>query len=401
MERKIVARIRQRMDLDELVLLTGARQTGKTTAIRQIMGHLTEQGLDAYYLTLEDPEYLRILNGHPDNIWQLVPRNDKARIYVLIDEIQYLDNPTNFLKYHYDLNRRQLKLIVTGSSGFYLDKRFNDSLAGRKKLYTLPTLSFEEFLEFKQRPDLAALIAALDRARPDLSGIPLIRRREILALSNEYLTYGGYPAVVLAPTTAVKQELLFELFSSYLKRDFSESGIANASGIYHLLKLLAYQTGSEVNKSRLATEVGVNRISLDNMLYVLQKTFHVELVNPFFSGHPKELRKMPKLYFMDLGMRNAVLRNYGPPADRADRGELYENYIYRFFSDSITNAEIQYWRTQGGNEVDFIIGGNKAYEVKWNGRHLNPKRYELFRNTYPELDLRFVARENSEGCLLL
>jgi len=401
MERHIVSQIMQRMELDELVLLTGARQTGKTTAIEQIAGHLQKKGCEVYYLTLEDPEYLRILNGHPDNLWQILPRKERARIFVLIDEIQYLENPTNFLKYHYDLNRQKLKLIVTGSSGFYLDRHFDDSLAGRKKLYTLPTLSFEEFLLFKGRSELAAKIAALDATNPDLRAIPLIQRREILALSDEYLIYGGYPAVVLAPTNALKQEILFELFSSYLKRDFLESGISNATGIYHLLKLLAFQTGSELNKSSLATELGINRLSLDNMMHVLQKTFHIALITPYFSGHPKELRKMPKLYFMDLGLLNTVLRKFGLPAEREDRGRLYENYIFRYFSDTNPNSDIQFWRTQGGNEVDFIIGGQKAYEVKWNGKHLNPKRFELFRNTYPELDLQFVARENSEGYLLL
>jgi len=401
LEREIVSQIMQRLNSEELILVTGARQTGKTTAIRQVKEHATRSGLSAHYLTLEDPEYLRILNEHPDRLWQIVPRPETDKLYVFIDEIQYLENPTNFLKYHYDQNRQVLKLIVTGSSAFYLDKHFDDSLAGRKKLFTLPTLSFKEFLIFRERAELAKLLETATVNKPDLVSIPLIHRREILRLSEEYLIYGGYPAVVLATNTQSKQELLFELFSSYLKRDFQESGISQTNDIYHLLKLLAFQTGSELNKNKLATELGISRYTLESLLYILQKTFHIELITPFFGGHPKELRKMPKLYFMDLGMRNAVIKNYAMPADRDDLGRLYENYVYRFLCDCDPNAEIQFWRTQNGGEVDFIINSSQAYEAKWNGKHITYKGYERFKNTYLKLNLQFIAHQNTAGCLVL
>jgi len=263
LEREIVSQIMQRLNSEELILVTGARQTGKTTAIRQVKEHATRSGLSAHYLTLEDPEYLRILNEHPDRLWQIVPRPETDKLYVFIDEIQYLENPTNFLKYHYDQNRQVIKLIVTGSSAFYLDKHFDDSLAGRKKLFFFSTLSFKEFLIFRERAELAKLLETATVNKPDLVSIPLIHRREILRLSEEYLIYGGYPAVVLATNTQSKQELLFELFSSYLKRDFQESGISQTNDIYHLLKLLAFQTGSELNKNKLATELGISRYTLE------------------------------------------------------------------------------------------------------------------------------------------
>jgi len=100
-EREIVSQIIQRMNSEELILITGARQTGKTTALRQVKEKLMDKGFKSYFLTLEDPEYLRLLNEHPDRLWQIVPRPENERLYVFIDEIQYLDNPTNFLKYNY------------------------------------------------------------------------------------------------------------------------------------------------------------------------------------------------------------------------------------------------------------------------------------------------------------
>jgi len=110
---------------------------------------------------------------------------------------------------------------------------------------------------------------------------------------------------------------------------------------------------------------------------------------------------MPKLYFMDLGMRNTVLKNYALPADRNDLGRLYENFVYRFLCDSLPNADIQFWRTQSGGEVDFVINGSQAYEVKWNGNHINHKQYERFQSNYPQLNLQFIAHQNTVGCLVL
>jgi predicted AAA+ superfamily ATPase len=338
---------------------------------------------------------LRLLNEHPDRIWQIIPRNDHVRQIVLIDEIQYLANPSHFLKYHYDINLDRLKLIATGSSAFYLDKQFNDSLAGRKRIFHLPTLGIKEFLTFKDRSDLAKALDSIDSEQPDLQKLTVKQSREIITLSDEYLIYGGYPAVVLAPTLADKQEILYDLFTSYLKRDFLESGITQTDKAYHLLKLLAFQIGSELNKNKLSTEIGIAKPLLENMLNTFQTTFHLSLIRPFYNGHPKELRKMPKVYLMDLGLRNAILKNYNPIPDRDDVGKLYENYIYRYFTDTFPQSDINYWRTQSGQEVDFILDGKRAYEVKWNGKQIMESKYQKFNEAYPDIKLKHIARLNS------
>ncbi len=393
-ERQIVATILSKIETPEVLLITGSRQTGKTTALRQIHNRLIADGKDSHYITLEDPEYLRVLNVHPDKIWQIIPRNEKMLQIVLIDEIQYLDNSAHFLKYHYDLNLDKLKLIVTGSSAFYLDQHFNDSLAGRKRIYHLPTLSMSEFLTFKNRPELSVALNNNNPLELNLQKLPLVQSREILSLSEEYMIYGGYPAVVLASNFSEKQEILYELFTSYLKRDFLESGITQVDKAYHLLKLLAFQVGNELNKNSLSIEIGISKPILDSMISTFQTTFHLSLVRPFYNGHPKELRKMPKLYMMDLGLRNAILKNYSSLIDRADVGKLYENYIFRYFTDTLSTAEIRYWRTQSGQEIDFIIDDQHAYEVKWNGKQINTKKYEKFKNTYPNIPLQYIVRNN-------
>ena len=147
------------MQNNEVTIITGARQVGKTTILKQIENYLTEKGLPCFYINLEDPDYLHLLNDHPRNIFNLfsLPKNQK--IYFLVDEVQYLDNPSNFLKYLYDEFSKRIKLIVSGSSAFYMDTKFKDSLAGRKKIFILYTLSLDEFLKFNNKQHLARLIA--------------------------------------------------------------------------------------------------------------------------------------------------------------------------------------------------------------------------------------------------
>ncbi len=215
----------------------------------------------------------------------------------MIDEIQYLQSPANFLKYHYDLNRDKLKLIVTGSSAFYLDKNFDDSLAGRKRIINMLTLSFGEFLRFKNHPELEEAYTSASSVLPDLSSLPLLSLRKIFQFWDEYIIWGGYPKVVLAEGSEEKERILSDLLISYVKRDFLECGIQKPELAYQLMKLLAFQTGCEVNRNRLSIELGDTNKTIENMLYMMQKTFHLALIYPFYGGHPKELRKMPKVYF--------------------------------------------------------------------------------------------------------
>ena len=143
-KRNLYYKCLEHLKRDEITIITGARQVGKTTILKQIKSHLAGKGLPAFYINLEDPDYLQLLNEHPKNIFRLysLPKNQK--IYFLVDEVQYLENPTNFLKYLYDESSKDInllrdkvsngtKLIVSGSSAFYMDIKFKDSLAGRKK----------------------------------------------------------------------------------------------------------------------------------------------------------------------------------------------------------------------------------------------------------------------------
>ncbi len=144
MERKLYSSILANLKRKEYIIITGARQVGKTTILKQISKFLKEQNEVHYFLTFENPDILNLVNDHPANILQFTGVGSPSReaesgkkITLLIDEVQYHKNPSNFLKYHYDVNGDWLKIVATGSSAFYLDTKFKDSLAGRKKIFEL------------------------------------------------------------------------------------------------------------------------------------------------------------------------------------------------------------------------------------------------------------------------
>jgi len=148
LSRNILPSILKNLPFKEFEIITGPRQCGKTSVLRLVEEQLLSKGETVVYLTMEDPAILKRLNEHPENLFSVLPQKNQ-KVYVLIDEIQYLADPTNFLKYNFDLHNKQVKIICTGSSAFYIDQNFKDSLAGRKLNYNLFTLSFDEFLYFK------------------------------------------------------------------------------------------------------------------------------------------------------------------------------------------------------------------------------------------------------------
>ncbi len=374
----------------ECTILIGARQTGKSTLLKQLQNALIKKGETVVLLNLERKDILLELNQSPENILRYFPSKE-TRHYLLVDEIQYLQDPTNFLKLLYDEYAPNLKIIATGSSAFYIDRQFKDSLAGRKKIFELPTLDFEEFLLFKNQETLLREFKSLKQGTKHKS----TSEQQLWTALDEYINYGGYPAIVLENKVAAKIERLREIRDSFVKRDILEAGITDETKFYKLMILLASQIGSLVNINELANTLGLTHAATENYLYVLRKCFHIELVKPFFSNVRKELVKMPKIYFNDLGLRNVLVNYFSPIEQRADKGPLLENYVYRSLSDQQSRDSIKFWRTADGNEVDFVLEENnkqgKAIEVKFNEVEANPKKYKKFTEIYPDYPIQFFS----------
>ena len=392
-KRKLFNQLVRDLSFNLFVVITGARQVGKTTLLKQFLSYLREKKVQAFYINLEDPDFLNLLDEHPKNIFSLHPVTENEKVIFLIDEIQYLKNPTNFLKYLYDEFSDRLQLFVTGSSAFYLDTRFKDSLAGRKKVYIMNTLHLSEYLQFMNEEKLAQLVDSITYDQLSIDKIPATYKRELERNINMYMTYGGYPAVALAKTEEDKQEILRELVHSYIKKDVSESGIKNDQNVFNLLKILASQSGNLLNINSLAKVLRVSNTAIENYLYILRKSFILYFIQPFSKNIRSEIKKMPKVYFADLGLRNVLLKDFRPLDLKQDKGQVYENFIFRQFLDRLPNDEIKFWRHQQGNEVDYIIQDTFACEVKYNLDMVNPNKYNLFKKGYPEFPLKFIYHE--------
>ena len=388
MERNLYAQLVDHLQHKQISLLVGARQTGKTTLLRQIRSHLEAEKLPVFFLSMEDRQTLNDLNEDPKNLFQLIPSTvEQERIIILIDEIQYLDDPSNFLKFHYDISGEKLKFVVTGSSHFYIDRKFKDSMAGRKRIFELSTMGLDEVLRFRGHEEMAPFVG--------LGQIPRLYKDEMMRFFYDYLVYGGYPEVVLASSTSERKEILRELRNAYAKKDALEAGLQHPDLYLKLMKILADQTSSLLNINSLATELSVDNKTLKSYLWVMQKSFHVHCVSPFHKRVANELRKMPKLFFADLGLRNSLLNNFSPIGERLDNGELLENYVYLRLKRTAEEEFIKYWRTRNQQEVDFVVqrddGTAAAYEVKWQEKSFRDSKYAYFRNTYPEIPLQCIS----------
>jgi hypothetical protein len=218
-------------------------------------------------------------------------------------------------------------------------------------------------------------------------------------LKNEwekYAIYGGYPAVILQETSSEKIEKLREIRDSFVKRDMLESAVGNENAFYHLLRVLAAQVGNMVNVNELSITLKIKNDTVNNYLWILQKCFHIALIKPYSTNLRKELTKMPKVYLMDCGLRNAMLNNFDGLHIREDKGSLFENMFFRSLRERYNWDNIHYWRTADGNELDFVIDEathQLGFEVKYDSATIKPSKYKKFTSLYPNIPIHFISFE--------
>ena len=226
-----------------------------------------------------------------------------------------------------------IKITATGSSVFYIDSKFKDSLAGRKRIFLLKHLNFSEFLRFKGAENLISELNELRKSTHYISAL----YKDIEHYFNDYLIYGGYPAVSIEKENSEKELILNELQNAYIKRDIHDAGIKNEVAFYKLIQLLSYQTGNLLNINEFSKILRIDNKTIEKYIDVLQKSFHIQTITPFFRNYKKEIIKMPKLFFYDNGLRNSFLNNFNIIETGADRGQLLENYVYIRLSEMYKN----------------------------------------------------------------
>lgn len=374
------------MEREEILIITWSRQVWKTSFMKHIQW---TNNFNNEFFNLEDFELLSLFNESPKNLIKLLKEkySFEDKIFVFIDEIQYLNNPSNFLKYIYDEYKDNIKLIVSWSSAFYLDEKFNDSLAWRKKIFHLTNLSFKEFLIFKNEKKLVEIIS-------DYANLTPITKDKIIDYLNEYLVYGGYPKVVVESNIEMKKQLIWEIVNSYLQKDILESKVDMQDKFYNLYKILSSQTSQLVNVNELASTLWISNTSVNKYLHILRKTFHLYELKLFSNNVRKELTKMSKMYIQDLGVKNYFEKNFNKLSDRLDKWAIFETFVFNELRNIYWIENIKFWRTLDKKEIDFVINTfdkQIAYEVKLSNTKVN---FTSFLNSYPQFQTWVINLDN-------
>lgn len=357
----------------EITLLVGPRQVGKTTLLRRLEEESRSQLERTLFLDL-DREADRPFFINQEALAQhlrLALGNERGIVF--IDEIQRKENAGLFLKGVYDMGL-PYKFVVSGSGSLELKEKIHESLAGRKRIFELMPVSFFEFADFRTGYRYGERIS-------DALASDVLRQNTLL---DEYLVFGGYPAVILADRADQKRAVLDEIYQSYLMRDVTLTiGVEKMDAFADLVRILASQVGQMVVYSELAVTVGISLPTIKQYLWYIEHTFMARRIRPFVRNARKEVTKSPVYYFHDLGMRNLAARTLGSAADVTD-GILFENFVYTLVRDHARRmvGDVRFWRSKDGAEVDFVLDGADGLlpiEVK-SGAFREPKVTRSFRS---------------------
>jgi len=363
--RLIEPQLEQQFFKSKVVILTGARQTGKTTLVKKILAESAYRD-SVRFFNCDNPTDRDALNNQDLEFLKGLIGNAKL---VFIDEGQKVETIGQTLKLLVDYYQDQKQILVTGSSSF----KTSEALTGRKFVFHLFPLSLEEIYSDKNMLTV-------------LKELPT------------HLVYGNYPEVAGLAAFADKKRRLEELAASYLYRDILEfQKIKSPTLLTNLLRALAWQIGSEVSYTELSSLLGIDKNTIERYVDILEKNYIVFRLSPYATNKRKEISKLRKIYFFDVGIRNALINNFNPLEQRNDIGVLWENFILvermKFRAYHEITANDYFWRTYGGAEIDLVEereGQLFGYEFKWQDkkRRAAPSiHWRKYRNsTYEVID---------------
>ncbi len=364
--------IKSKLFKGKAIFIYGPRQAGKTTLVNEL---IQEENLDVVTLTGDDDTIQSLFETVTISRWTQILGSKKC---VFIDEGHKIKNLGRSIKLLVD-SRKDVQVIVTGSSSFKLVSLFEEPLTGRKFEYKLLPLSYQE---------LANHYGFVDE-------------RKNLELR---LIYGSYPEVVTNQQNM--KEILSLISESYLYKDlFQYEGIRKPQVLEKLLKALALQCGSEVSMNEISTLLGVSRTLVESYIQLLVQAYIVFPLTSYSTNQRNELKKSCKYYFWDNGIRNSIIKDFTPLPQRNDVGTLFENYLVseRLKRNLYSKADglPYFWRTTDQMEVDYIeaLGTNlSAYEFKFNPAKQS-RITKAFANRYPQASLQTITTDNYDSFL--
>jgi predicted AAA+ superfamily ATPase len=339
-ERELKSKIENRLGSDKAIIISGARQVGKTTLLESIL--LGKD--DVLWMSGDETATQLIFDDMSAAKFAGLIGNKR---YFVLDEAQRIENIGLKLKIIHDAFKKTVQTIATGSSSFDLANKINEPMTGRKWEYKMFPISFREMV---QNSGLHSEMSNL----------------------HTRLRYGYYPAIVAAPGD--EEELLNTIVGDNLYKDtFKWEEIRKPRMFENLLRALAYQIGSEVNVTELATLTGLNRLTVEKYIRLLEQNYIIFRLGSYSRNLRNELKAAEKIYFYDVGVRNALIGDFTPVDIRQDVGHLFENFIIAEFAKKLMSAVVgsfgYFWRTKQQQEIDFITeknGNITAYEIKWN-----------------------------------
>lgn len=364
--RKLTDQITARLGQGKAIILTGPRQTGKTTLLKSIFKNVN----NVLWLNGDDPETRLLLENVTTTKWQRIIGPNKT---LVLDEAQRISDIGLKLKLVTD-QIPQVQVVASGSSAFELANQVNEPLTGRKWHFHLFPLSFSEMEAHH--------------------GFPEENRR-----LSDRLVFGYYPDVINHP--GEERDVLSQLTDSYLYKDILMwQRIKKPEKLTKLLQALAWQLGSEVSFHELGQITDLDNQTVENYITLLEQTFLIFRLPPLSRNLRKELKTKRKIYFYDNGIRNAIIAQFQPLELRQDTGPLWENWLIserkKILHYQHIPANTFFWRTQDQQEIDYIEereGKMWAHELKWNPK-AKARFSKSFTRAYPQHETAFVNREN-------
>ena len=356
-KRKLFEELKNHLSKQEISFIVGPRQAGKTTVMLLLKEYLEKIGERAVFLNLDIELDKEFFISQSRLIKKIELELGKQKGFVFIDEIQRKDDAGLFLKGIYDMNL-PYKFIGSGSGSVELKEKIHESLVGKKRIFELSPLSFEEFINFKTEC----------RYEDRLTDFFSVETEKVYELLEEYLNFGGYPRIILEEKFDEKLKLINEIYQSYMERDISYLlKIRKTEAFSNLVKIMAAQVGKIVNLSELSSTLGMSVKTIKEYLWYLEKTFILQRVTPYFKNVRKEIAKSLVFYFYDLGLRNFMSADFGR---LKDIGFIFQNFVFNILREKskISSSRICFWRTKDKAEIDFVIDTGKSVtpiEVKY------------------------------------
>ncbi|MBE0655794.1 MAG: ATP-binding protein [Bacteroidales bacterium] len=335
-QRDLFKTLKEESKNSKITALIGSRQVGKTTALKYVLS----ESESSKYLSFDDITLLRLFTGNPALFYE---QHIKPHKVVVIDEFQYAPEGGKVLKFIYDQLLDGQKIFISGSSGPDISIESIQYLVGRISILEAFPLSFREFIGYRE-PSMQVLFKK-ERKVSDFE--------QMMPLFDDYLIYGGYPGVVVSPN---REKELANLVNTYLLKEIRQ--VLNYKNHFEfdlLLRQLAARDGQLLNVSGLSVDTGINRNKLKELISVIEKTYLLFLLKPFFNNKSKELIKSPKTYLGDLGLKNALLNNFNNLSLRQDKGAILESFVCNSILQQ--GNKPQFWNELKQHEIDFVLTG--------------------------------------------